>query len=80
MAATNTECAEVLEDDGGDERVVCPCENPHCTAEHRDVMRLWRIVRAQLEWYRAVKDADRGDLVLAEEAILFAARNSGARE
>ena len=52
------------------------CDNPHCGCLHLDPDRLWRIIRAQLEWYRAIPDPDRGDLVLAEEAILAAVKNA----
>lgn len=56
--------------------VICPCENPHCIGRHvnRDDMWLWRIVRDTL--YSVTKpDIDRGDLVMAEEAILAAIRS-----
>lgn len=56
-------------------RPICPCDNPHCDGFHPDTDRLFRIVRAQLIQYRNLLDPDRGDLVIAEEAILSAARN-----
>lgn len=56
----------------------CHCENPYCKKPHVDggFDRFWRIVRAQLEWYKREGDADdRGDIVIAEEAIIQAAKN-----
>ena len=52
----------------------CPCENPHCKSLHnnRDAEWFRRVVRANVYSVTSV-DADRGDWVLAEEAIIAAA-------
>lgn len=54
----------------------CSCENPYCGGRHVEPDRFWRIVRATLVDYREMTDPDHGDLVIAEEAIIAAARSA----